>query len=517
MTAAGAKTGAAQLISADRIRSRAETEERALRAARGLKELGIERNGAVALLLRNDFAFFEASRAVTALGASPVAINWHLVANEVRYVLEDCGATVLIAHADLLNLLGDAIPANFRVLGLDTPPEIVEAYGLNPALGRLDGSVKNWDLWLEDFAPLTDICRDFTETIIYTSGTTGKPKGVRRFPQPEQNARKHLALRDSIYGIAPGIRALICGPLYHSAPNAFAMRAVNVAEKIVLMARFDAEEFLENVERHSITTIFMVPTMLVRLLKLPQEVRSRYDVSSLRHITIAAAHCPPDVKQAITDWFGPVVHEFYASTESNYVSYCSPQDAANKPGTVGRLVEGVRVRFVDEQGQDVAAGQPGEIYTRLSYAADFSYVNCPEDRASLELDGLIGTGDVGYLDADGYLFLCDRRRDMVISGGVNIYPAEIEAELLALDGVRDCAVFGIPDPEYGEKLIAVVEPEKGATLSAAELTLLLGRRLAGFKIPRIIEFQNALPRDDAGKIYKRRIRDAYLLKQSQAG
>jgi len=509
MTGATQDLQRALMVSAARGMSRTEIEERALRAANGLRELGVKPNGIVALLLRNDFVFFEALRAVTALGASPVAVNWHLTGNEVRYVLEDCGAKVLVAHADLLSLLSDAIPDGFKVLGVDTPPEVIEAYNLDPSRGRLDTAVESWGRWLEGFAPLTDICRDFNETMIYTSGTTGKPKGVRRFPQSEENAQRLLALRDRIYGIEPGIRALICGPLYHAAPNAFAMRAAVAAEKLVMMPRFDAEAFLGSVAHNSITTVFMVPTMFVRLLKLPQETRARYDVSSLRHITTAAAHCPPDVKKAITQWFGPIVHEFYGSTESSYVSYCSPDDAAARPGTVGRLVDGVRVRFLDEQRHDVPTGEPGEIYTRLSFAPDFTYANRPKDRASLEIGGLIGTGDVGYLDAGGYLFLCDRRRDMVISGGVNIYPAEIEAELMSLEGVRDCAVFGVPDQEYGEKLIAVVEPDKGAKLSADGIVAQLKSRLAGFKVPRIIEFRSELPRDDAGKIYKHQVRGSY--------
>jgi long-chain acyl-CoA synthetase len=509
MTCATYQLNRALIVSGVRGMSRAEIDERALRAANGFREFGVKRNDTVALLLRNDFVFFEASKAITALGASPVALNWHLTTNEVRYVLEDCGAKALVAHADMLNLLSGAIPEGFRVLGVNTPPEIVDAYSLKPAQGRLDSAVESWDRWLEGFAPLTDVCRDFTETVIYTSGTTGKPKGVRRFPQSEQNAKRLLALRDKVYGIKPGIRALICGPLYHAAPNAFAMRAITAAEKLVLLPRFDAAAFLESVERNSITAVFMVPTMFVRLLKLPPDVRARYDVSSLRHITTAAAHCPPEVKKAITQWFGPIVHEFYASTEANYVSYCSPDDAAARPGTVGRLVDGVRVRFLDEQGHDVPSGEPGEIFTRLTFAADFTYANHPEDRALLEIDGLIGTGDVGYLDTEGYLFLCDRRGDMVISGGVNIYPAEIEAELVSLDGVRDCAVFGIPDQEYGEQLIAVIEPEEGTKLTANGIIAQLRARLAGFKVPRIIDFCSGLPRDDAGKLYKRRIRDSY--------
>ena len=248
------------------------------------------------------------------------------------------------------------------------------------------------------------------------------------------------------------------GPLYHSAPNAFGLRAGRLGGALVLMPRFDPEAFLRLVEEERIDTIFMVPTMFIRLLRLPDAVRKKYDVSSLRHVIHAAAPCPPDVKRAMIDWWGPVIYEFYGSTESGAVTFATSEDALRKPGTVGRIAPGAELRSSARRAR-AGQGEIGEIYSRIAANPDFTYHNKPEKRAEIDRDGLITSGDVGYIDADGYVFICDRKRDMVISGGVNIYPAEIEAVLHAIPGVHDCAVFGIPDAEFGEALMAVVEPQ----------------------------------------------------------
>src|SRR5205085_11406346 len=278
---------------------------------------------------------------------------------------------------------------------------------------------------------------------------------------------------------------------------------------LVLMPRFDAEEFLRLIDEQKIDTIFMVPTMFIRLMKLPEAVRKKYDMSSLRHIIHAAAPCPADVKRAMIEWWGPVIYEFYGSTESGAVTFATSDDALKKPGTVGRISPGAELRFVGDDGRVVPDGEIGEIYSRISGNPDFTYHNKPEKRAEIERDGFITSGDVGYIDADGYVFICDRKRDMVISGGVNIYPAEIEAVLHAMPGVKDCAVFGIPDAEFGEKLMAVVEPMDGGAVSADDVRAYLRRHLADYKVPRAIEIGRDLPREDSGKIFKRRLRDPY--------
>jgi long-chain acyl-CoA synthetase len=249
--------------------------------------------------------------------------------------------------------------------------------------------------------------------------------------------------------------------------------------------------------------------MFIRLIKLPEALRRTYDIGSLRHVIHAAAPCPAEIKRAMIDWWGPVIHEFYGSTESGAVTFANSQDALNKPGTVGRAAPGAELRVIGEDGRLLPPGEIGEIYSRIPGNPDFTYHNKPEKRAEIDRDGFITSGDVGYLDADGYLFLCDRKRDMVISGGVNIYPAEIEAALHAVAGVHDCAVFGIPDDEFGEALMAVVEPQAGVTLDAKAIRAELKATLADYKVPKHIEIRHGLPREDSGKIFKRRLRDPY--------
>ncbi len=499
------------LVSGKRDRSPDQLETRALQAAGGLRAAGVGPGDAVALLLRNDFAFFEASFAAQAVGAYAVPINWHLAPDEVAYILKDCAARVLIGHADLLNRAGPAIPDGMRVLTVPTPDELAAAYGLAEAACLVPTEAELWDEWLAGYSPLTDLCPQVPEAMTYTSGTTGLPKGVRRNLQARDQMAEVIRIRDRVYGIEPGIRSLIAGPLYHGAPNNFGLRSAKVAERTVLMPRFDAEALLAAIERHRITNIFMVPTMFVRLLRLPQAVRDAYDLSSLRHVVHAAAPCPSDVKQAMIDWWGPIIHEFYAGTEGSYWTLCDSAEWLARPGTVGRVIDGATLKALDEAGLELPPSVPGELYGRLHCLPDFTYHNLPEERAKVERDGLITLGDVGYFDDQGYLFLCDRKRDMVISGGVNIYPAEIEAALTQMPGVEDSAVFGIPDGEYGEKLLAVVAPHNGAVLDTESVVDFLKSRIAGYKVPRLVEVRTDLPRGDDGKIYKRRLRDAYWL------
>jgi long-chain acyl-CoA synthetase len=316
-------------------------------------------------------------------------------------------------------------------------------------------------------------------------------------------------MRALIYGTRPGVRALLPGPLYHSAPNSFGLRTGRLGGALVLMPRFEPEQFLRIVRDEKIDTIFMVPTMFIRLMKLPEEVRDKYDMSSLRHVIHAAAPCPADVKRAMIEWWGPVIYEFYGSTESGAVTFANSEDALKKPGTVGRISPGAELRFVGDHGEILPQGEIGEIFSKIAGNPDFTYHNKPEKRAEIERDGFITSGDVGYIDADGYVFICDRKRDMVISGGVNIYPAEIEAALHAIPGVHDCAVFGIPDEEFGEALMAVVEPRPGAALDVAALRAQLKASLADYKVPKHIDIATSLPREDSGKIFKRRLRDPF--------
>lgn len=496
-------------VSGERRVGKDELEARVRRVAGGLARLGVGQGNCVAILLRNDIAFMEATYGVMMLGAYAVPVNWHAKPEEIDYILNDCGAKALIGHADLLRPLVAAFPPKAAVLWVATPPEVAAAYAIEPARRAPPPATSEYEAWLALQPPYAGPPLPQPQSMIYTSGTTGHPKGVRRkAPTPDQEAAL-VMLRSVVYGINPGVRTLIPGPLYHSAPNSFAIRAGRLGDVTVLMPRFDPEELLRLIERERIDTMFMVPTMFIRLLKLPAEVRTRYDASSLRHIIHAAAPCPAEVKAAMIAWWGPVIHEFYGATEVGAVTFATSEDALKKPGTVGRVTPGAELRILDEAGNEVPPGALGEVFSRIAGFPDFTYHNLPDKRAEVDRGGLITCGDVGYIDQDGYVFICDRKRDMVISGGVNIYPAEIETVLHALPGVHDCAVFGIPDGEFGETLMAVVEPVAGVTLDPAALRHALAQHLADYKIPKHIELRTGLPREDSGKIFKRRLRDPY--------
>lgn len=503
---AGGSTG---VVAGDRKRSRAQVADRSARLSSLLAARGVGEGDTVAVLLRNDILFIEAVQAIQRLGAYSVPVNWHFKPAEILHVLNDSAARILIGHADLLRPLAGSLDAGLHCLVAETPPEIRAAY----RVAAVDAAVPEWSEDLENaiasHGPYAGAASQQPQTMIYTSGTTGNPKGVRRDSATPEQRDAADRLREIVYGLRPGVRALLPGPLYHSAPGFFAMRAANVGEILVLMPRFDPEQLLSIIETERIEVIFMVPTMFVRLLNLPQEIRERYDLSSLRHIVHASAPCPPDVKRAMIDWWGPVINEFYGSTEAGTVTFCTSADALRKPGSVGRPAPDAELRFYSEDGTLLAPGAIGEIYTRIRTAPDFTYHNLPSEREKIGRDGFITSGDVGYIDDEGYVFICDRKKDMVISGGVNIYPAEIEAALLSISGVQDCAVFGIPDEEFGEALMAFVEPRAGAELCGDQLRTALKSVLAGHKIPRFIEIAGELPREDSGKIFKRRLREPY--------
>jgi long-chain acyl-CoA synthetase len=478
---------------------------RSLRAARGLSELGIGSGDRVALLLRNSIEFLEASIATVPLGASAVPINWHWRADEIAHVLNDSGAKALVVHADLWQGIAAGVPDGLTVIA-------VPADGEDPA-GALDAHLPpgalRWHDWLAGNEPWAEAPEAAPVSIIYTSGTTGRPKGVVRTPATDAQREATRALLGEIFQLGPGERTVIPAPMYHTAPNVYALVAATHGMDMTIMTRFDAEEFLRIVADHGATVVQMVPTMFVRLLALPQRLRTRYDLSSLRWIVHAAAPCPPDVKRAMIEWLGPIVAEYYGGTETGPVVYCTSDEWLAHPGTVGRPIEQAVIKIFDADGRELAPGESGDVYMWLDIWPDFTYTGDEDKRRAVERDGLVSCGDIGYLDADGYLYLNDRRSDMVISGGVNIYPAEIEACLLSLQGVRDCAVFGIPDEVFGEALAAYVELQGGAQLSAEQVREHVHSRLAAYKTPRVVEFSDSLPREDSGKIFKRRLREPY--------
>lgn len=508
-------TGA--VVSGDRRITLGELQDRAARAATGFSKCGVSEGDAVVLILRNDLAFFEAAMGAAIVGAYAVPVNWHFTAPEATYILEDCGAKVVVIHADLLPGLRQAIPEDTTVLVVPTAPELAQAYGIESAQGAVAAGCADWNAWLDAQEVWRGPTRTARTNIIYTSGTTGAPKGVVRDPPTPEQETRFAEILGIIFGFSDGqeLRTVITGPIYHSAPNTYALLSARRDGLVVLQPRFDAEDLLRLVERHRITHLHMVPIMFVRLLKLPDAVKGKYDLSSLKFVVHAAAPCPPEVKRQMIEWWGPVINEYYGSTETGPPIFHTSEEALRKPGTAGRRLEGTVVKVLDGEGRELAPGEVGEIYLRVNGHADFTYRNNPEKRCEMERDGLVTVGDIGYFDEDGYLFLCDRATDMVISGGVNIYPAEIEAVLIEMPGVKDCAVFGIPDEEFGEALCAHIEPESEARLMADEINAWLADRLAKFKIPGTLIFVEALPREDSGKIMKRKLRDAYWGGQSR--
>ncbi len=498
------------IVSGGREQDPASFADAVARAASGFITSGLRPGDSLALLLRNDLPLLQATVAAQRAGLYPVPINWHGKGEEVRYILGDCGARLLIAHADLLGPVAAALPPGLPVIAVETPPEIAAAFRVPDAARHPGPDLVRWDAWLAaQDATAAQAAGPAPDSIIYTSGTTGRPKGVRRATATPEAAVRIEAMRRAVYGFRPGMRTALIAPLYHSGPNSYALRALRQAERVLLLPRFDAEGLLAAIERHRLTHMFLVPTMFVRLLALPPAVRGRYDLSSLEWIVHAGAPCPPDLKAAMIAWLGPVVHEFYGGTESGCITACDSAEALDRPGTVGRGVDGARIEIVRDDGTLAGPGEPGEIFMAIGYMPDFTYVGRPDLRAEIGRDDLVTCGDVGYLDADGYLFICDRKRDMVIVGGVNVYPAEIEGVLIGMPGVQDCAVFGIPHPEYGEALMAVVQPAPGQAPDPAAMRAFLSERLADTKVPRLFELRPELPREESGKIFKRRLRDPY--------
>ncbi|SEC50925.1 long-chain acyl-CoA synthetase [Rhizobiales bacterium GAS191] len=484
-------------------------EKRVLMIASGLAGIGVAAGDAVALLMRNDTCFLEATFAIQHLGAYAVPLNWHCKADELLYIIEDCAAKILIVHADLLRGLRPRLPDMIAVIAVATPDHIAEAFRVPHESRGVPAGLRAWDRWIDEQTPMQAPTQPAPESLIYTSGTTGSPKGVRRKAQTSEQAILGETMRARVFGIGAGARVLVAAPLYHTAPNLFASRAIRKGELLVLPPRFDPEGLLQHIERHAMTHLYAVPTMFARMLNLPERMRRRYDLSSLSFVLHAGGPCPPAVKRAMIEWLGPIINEYYGSTEHGPLSFSTSADWLARPGTVGRAAPSATISIQDDTGLQLPPGEVGEVLGHNAACSDFTYLHREGARAELQRGDLLMTGDLGYLDADGYLFLCDRKRDMVISGGVNIYPAEIESVLMEHDGVADCVVFGIPHPEFGEAVMAIVEPQHERQLDPEMIRVFLAGRLASYKVPARIEVRQGLPREESGKIRKRLLRDPY--------
>lgn len=500
-----------RLLSGNRVLDYAAFEAGVARAAAGMAALGVGAGDAVAVMLRNDFPFLQMTRATARIGADIVPVNWHFSADEVAYILADSAAKLFVIHADLLPAQRSSIPPGLAVIVVPTPPEIAQAYCISAEATLPGPNDCEWPGWLAAQEPLPYSPAPLRAPLLYTSGTTGRPKAVRRIASDPARLEAFFGMIAKIYGLDDAIAGrsrepivtVTTAPLYHGGPAGLALMSLLAGATMVLQPRFDEAGLLALIEEHRVTHAYMTPTMFVRLLRISPETRARYDLSSLRWVTHTAAPCPIDVKRAMIDWWGPLIYEYYGASETAPTGFISSEEWLAHPGSVGRPPAGVEVAILAEGGTRLGADEVGEIYVRID-GPDFTYHGDPAKREAIERDGMVTVGDVGYVDAEGYLFLCDRKTDMIISGGVNIYPAEIEAALLSLVDVEDAAVFGIPDEEYGERVAAFIQLRNGAARSPAALRDRLKPLLASYKIPRHIEFRDDLPRDDSGKIFKRK-------------
>ena len=483
-----------------------ELAERSNRLVHGLRSLGLGPGDAVAGVLENEPAILELAMAALQGGLYFTPINYHLTAREISYILEDSGARALVCSPVHAAVCHEAVaPLDPRPACLATGP----AEGFGP-----------YHELVADVPPSRPDGRTAGATMHYTSGTTGRPKGVRRRlsgADPDEVAVRFTGLL-AFFGIPPhrGVH-LVVSPLYHTGVMVFACNSLHHGHGLVLMERWTPEEMLRLVERHRVTTTHMVPTQFHRLLTLPEAARRQADLRSLTHVIHSAAPCPPQVKRRMLEWLGPVIVEYYAATEGGGTLVTAEEWLA-RPGTVGRAWPGARVQVLDDEGQTCPPGVAGTVWMSLAQS-DFTYHRDDEKTRAGRRGGFFTVGDVGHLDEEGYLFLRDRSADMIISGGVNIYPAETEAVLFTSPAVADCAVFGVPDPEWGEQVKAVVEPAPGAAAGPElerELIEFCRERLAAYKCPRTVEFAAALPRDPNGKLAKRKLRDPYWAGRDRA-
>lgn len=487
-----------------------DLERRSNQAAHLFRRCGLARGNGIAILMENSPRFFEPVWGAQRSGLYLTTLSTKLTAEEAAFIVSDSGARILIASASLQEQ-AEAIANQLPQLRL---------FIVYPEQAPSEQRKHDYDqaLAAEPAEPIAD--QSSGSDMLYSSGTTGRPKGVRLplLDTPFDAASSLAETAASHYGIGPDTVYISPAPLYHAAPLRWTMGVLSLGGTVVVMQRFDPEAALATIEKYRVTAGQWVPTHFVRLLKLPEDLRARHDLSSMKLAIHAAAPCPAHVKRAMLEWWGPILHEYYSSTESFGFTVIGPEEWLRKPGSVGRAIN-CEVRICGPDGEPIPVGETGDVYFKSDVALSEYHGDPEKTRASRNHHGWATCGDIGHVDDEGYLFLTDRRSFTIISGGVNIYPQEIENVLVSHPAVRDVAVFGVPDAEMGERVIAVVEPmqwsDAGEVL-AADIGSFARARLSSVKVPRQIDFIQELPRQPTGKLFKRLLRDDYLKAASAA-
>jgi long-chain acyl-CoA synthetase len=467
-----------------------------------LRGAGIAVTDRVAVLAGNTVRFFELALGATQVGVQSVPINNHLTAEEIAYIVDNSGSRLLFAEAALM-------PQAIAALALAGRPDS-DLVAVDAESGH-----RSYEEFLSGRPTSAPADRVNANALLYTSGTTGRPKGaawpVNTAADPEQAlaaTEPLMALRGLRHD--PTAVTMVTGPLYHGAPGAWGLQALHRGHTVILLGKWDSERFLQLVEQFGVTTVQLAPIHFHRLLQLSPEVRARYDTSSLQVVSHAGAATPVEIKKQMMDWWGPVLWEYYASSEG-FGTSISPTDWLEHPGSVGRAEgNGASMKVLDDAGEELPPGTVGTLWVRNPGGVLSSYLGDPEKTAAHHREDYYTVGDMGYIDADGWLHLVDRRTDLIISGGVNIYPAEIEGVLREDDAVADVAVVGLPDPEWGHRVHAVVVPAEGHAAGPELADRLLAdaaARLARFKVPRSVEFRDALPYTPTGKLLRRQLRE----------
>jgi long-chain acyl-CoA synthetase len=480
----------------DETRTYAELDDRARRVAHALAALGVQRGDRVAVMIPNSFEFYEAIHGAGRVGAVVVPVNIHFKADETGWVVTDSGASAVVV----------AEPLESSLHGVPEVPRLVVGAG-----GGYEAALANAPASGEVDPP--DVIGDAWPTVMaYTSGTTGRPKGVAIGEDDFRRRAVNIAAGGQRWGFGPDDVHLLVGPSYHMGPLYWSQMHLAFGGSVVVMPKWDTCECLGLIERWRVTNVHMVPANFTRILALPEDERNKFDVSSLKIVVHAAAPCPVPLKRAFMDFVGTdKVWEYYGASEGGG-TVISPQEWLEHPGSVGRPFPGNEFAILDDDGNELPAGEVGTIYAKPAESS-FEYHNDPEKTASSHRGSWFTVGDAGYLDEDGYLYLTDRKSDMVISGGVNIYPREIEDALYQHAEVIDCAVLGVPDDEWGEILYAVVQRRDDSSLDADGVVAWCREKLADYKRPRVVEFVDELPRDPNGKVRKPKLREAWIAQQ----